>query len=49
VVFNEMNLLNSLQRSCRAMDSHRLTDGEVLVARVNRRQAAKRIDVLLNN
>jgi hypothetical protein len=38
VVFNETNLLDSLQRSCQAMDSHRLTDGEVLVAQVNRQK-----------
>jgi hypothetical protein len=35
-------ILNNLQLRCQVMDSHRLTDGEVLVAQVNRRRSAKR-------
>jgi len=32
-------ILNNLQLRCQVMDSHRLTDGEVLVALVNRRRS----------
>jgi hypothetical protein len=34
-------ILNNLQLRCQVMDSHRLTDGEVLVAQGKRRRSTE--------
>ena len=46
VVFNEVNQLNSPPLCGRAMGPHRLTDGEVLVAQVNRQKCGAFLSAL---